>query len=156
MIGGDLGKPGRDGGEGLIPENALKGSVLLAWLKLAFRDAGTSAHGVEQTVWRVDAVEKTRDLAAEEAAGDGMAGVAGNADELAGGEVFSSDNTAGIRAVERAGGVMLPRAAYGLAACRLRRTGWNAVLVLRNGLRGFVACRCWGHGMILATGGCFA
>ena len=42
----------------------------------AFGDAGFAAHGVEQALGGVDAVEIARDFAAEEAAGDGVGGVA--------------------------------------------------------------------------------
>ena len=83
---GDGGEFSGDFGERLVPGDALEGFELPALRQAGPGDAGAAAHGIEEAVGSVDAVEELGDLAAEEAACNGVGGVAldagGSAGEL--------------------------------------------------------------------------
>ena len=70
VVAGDGGQAGGHGVEGFVPGDALEGFGFVPVGERSFGDAGAAAHGVEEAVGRVDAVEVLRYLAAEEAAGD--------------------------------------------------------------------------------------
>jgi len=113
-----------------------------AGLEGTFGYARAAAHGVEDAVWGVDAVEIARDLAAEETACDRVSGVAGDADDAAAGVVHGGQDAAAIRAIERACGVD----DAGRCSLRKRRRG---ALILRKPPCALPVAVVRGHGMIV-------
>ena len=101
VLAGDDGEAGRDGVEGFVPGDALEGFGFAAVGERGFGNAGAAAHRVEQAVRRVNAVEVFRDFAAEEAARDGVIGVAAKFGGAAG-FVDGDEHPAGVGAVMRA------------------------------------------------------
>ena len=104
-LGGDVLEAGGDLVQRLIPGDALEELGLTALGEWPFRHVCATAHGIEQALGGVDAVQVARDLAAEKSARDGMRGIAGNLDGAAGEFVHGDQNAAGVRAVVRADGV---------------------------------------------------
>ena len=96
----DLLKACGDCVEGFVPGDALEGFMLATLRERAFFDSGTAAHGIEQAVGRIDAVEVFGNLTAEESAGNGVAGVALKARRTAA-FVDGDQQAAGVRAVVR-------------------------------------------------------
>jgi hypothetical protein len=107
VLAGDGGEAGRDGREGFIPGDALEGFRFASMGQRSFGDAGATAHGVEETVGRVDAVEVFRYFTAEKAAGDGMVGVAAEFGRLSG-LVDGDEDSTGVGAVVGADGMDCP------------------------------------------------
>ncbi len=101
MLVGDDGEPIGDCIQRLIPGDALEALGLAPGRQRALGDAGAAAHGIEQPIGRVDAIEIASDLAAEESAGDGVVRVAGDLLRASVG-IHTDQDGAGVRAIERA------------------------------------------------------
>ena len=100
-VGGDAAELRSDFVEGMVPGDALEGLGFAALSELPLGYAGPAAHRVKEAVGRVDAVEILGDLAAEEAARDGVGGISLNFDGATGELVDGDENAAGVRAVVR-------------------------------------------------------
>ena len=101
VLAGDCGQARGDGIESFVPGDALEGFCFAAVRQCGFGSNGAAAHGIEETVGRVDAIEVFGDLAAKEAAGDGVIRVAAKLGGAAG-FVDGDEDPAGVGAVMRA------------------------------------------------------
>ena len=127
VLAGDGGEAGRDGVEGFVPGNALERLGFTAVWQRGFGHAGAAAHRVEQAVRRVNTVEVLRHFAAEEAARDGVIGVAA---EFGGTSCFvdGDEHPAGVGAVMRADSMNSAGHGY-----RVQRTGCRVQAAAASG-----------------------
>jgi len=94
MLVGDLLEPRSDLVQRLVPGDAFEGLGLAALWQRSFWNACLAAHGIEQAIGRVDAVEILRHLAAEKAARDRVRGIALHLDGASGQLVDGDENAA--------------------------------------------------------------
>src|SRR5271165_4488256 len=93
-----------DGVQRLIPSDALEGFQFAALYERAFGYACAPAHGIEQTIGRIDPIKILRHLAAEESARHRVIRISLHA-RCATRPVDGNQHAAGIGAIVRADGV---------------------------------------------------
>ena len=104
VLFGDRGETLGDGVEGFVPGDALEALGFASGGQRALGDAGAAAHGIEQPIGRVDAIEIAATLPQRNPRVTGWSGVAGDLLRASAG-VDAHQNGAGVRAVMRADGV---------------------------------------------------